>query len=178
KRGGDKRMGRGCAENAAPLARLHAGDRGGHRMERGGKIDGDDHVPIYAWKFLDWRDMLHPSVVHKYIDRTKLGFRLLDHGVDLVRFRHVGAGVNRRDAELLLDCGPLGFDRRGVAHAIDHDIGTLFSEGTGDGKTNAAGRAGYNGIARFQCHISSRSSRVWGPARIAAPPCYNGAAER
>jgi hypothetical protein len=38
-------------------------DRGGHRMERGGEIDGNDHVQVFERKFLDRRDMLNPALL-------------------------------------------------------------------------------------------------------------------
>src|ERR1700732_3086135 len=89
-RRGDERMSRGGADDAAPFARLHAGDRGGDRMESGGEIDGDDHVPGVGWKFLYRRYMLHPGVVNENVDRTELHFRLLYHGANLIWLGHIG----------------------------------------------------------------------------------------
>ena len=36
-------------------------------MERGREIDGDDHIPIFARKFLDRRGTLNPDVVDERI---------------------------------------------------------------------------------------------------------------
>lgn len=89
-------------------------------MERGGEIDGNDHVPVFARKFLDLARHAEPRVVDENINRAELRLGFLHHGVDFVRLRHLGARINRRDAEFLRHARPLGFDRRGVAHAVNH----------------------------------------------------------
>jgi hypothetical protein len=62
-------------------------DRGGHRMERGGEIDGNDHVQVFERKSLDRRDMLNPDVVDENINRAELRLGFLHHGADFVRPR-------------------------------------------------------------------------------------------
>ena len=145
-------MGRGGADDAAPFLRLHARNRGAHRVERRREIDGDDGVPLVGRKVLDRRDMLDAGVVDEDVHRSHLGFGVGDHRLDLGALGHVGRVVESLDPELLLDFGPLGLDRRLVAEPVDDDIRALLGEGAGDRQADAARRTGDKGVAFGERH--------------------------
>jgi hypothetical protein len=76
--------------------------------------------------------------------------RIGDHGGDLGALGHVGARIERLDPEFGLDAGALLLDRRGLAKAVDDDVGALLGEGPGDGQADAARRAGDQRDLTFQ----------------------------
>ena len=83
-----------------------------------------------------------PALLTRMSTRPSCLLRVGDHGGDLGALGHVGAGVDRLDAEILFDAAALLLDRRGVAEAVDDDVGAFLGEGAGDGQADAAGRAG------------------------------------
>jgi hypothetical protein len=72
--------------------------------------------------------MLDAGIVHQDVDRAEplLGGR--DHGGDLGRFRHVGARIERLDAELGGDRRALLLDLGCLAETVDHDVGAVLRE--------------------------------------------------
>ena len=76
----------------------------------------------------------------------------LDHRRDLGGLGHVGAVVERPDAEVLLDAGALGLDRGGLAHAVEDDIGAVLGERARDREPDAAGRSRDQGVAFGKGH--------------------------
>ena len=65
-----------------------------------------------------------------------------DHGGDLAGLRHVGAGIARLDAELLLQAAALLLDRARLAEAVEHHVGAGFGQRAGDGEPDPGGGAG------------------------------------
>ena len=108
-------------------------------MEGGRQIDGDDRVPFFDREILDRRDELDAGIVDENVERTELALRIGDHRGDLGRLRHIGAVVERFDPEIFFDIGPLGLDRRRIAHAVNDDIDAFLGERAGDGEADAAG---------------------------------------
>ena len=61
-----------------------------------------------------------------------LGIEEVGVGIEGVQHARDRAVIDRLDAEILLDAGALGLDRRRVAKAVDHDIGAFGGEGKRD----------------------------------------------
>jgi hypothetical protein len=108
---------------------------------------------------LDRRGVLDAGVVDQDVDAAQAVHRGLHHGVDLLGLGHVGAVVADLDAELLCQPGTQRLDLRGVAEAVEHQVGAGTAERACDTQADAAGRAGDDGSLAFQ-HLDS-------PVRVA-----------
>ena len=124
------------------------------------QIDGDDLVPFLDREFLDRRDVLDAGVVDQDVAGAELALRRLDHGGDLGGLGHVGARVDRLDAELLLDAGALLLDGVGRAEAVDQDVGAVLGERAGDAEADAGGGAGDHRVFAFK-HLKYLLNREW-----------------
>ena len=78
-RRGDQPVRRGDVDDAAPLARLHAGHDGAGRMECRGQIDGDDRVPFGRRERLDRLDVLDAGIVDEHVDLAEGAVGVGDH---------------------------------------------------------------------------------------------------
>ncbi len=159
-------MGRSGVDDPAPLARLHAGQRGADRMEGRAHVDRDDLVPLLDREFLDRRDELDAGIVDEDVDRAELALGIRDHLGDLVALGHVGGRIERLDAELGLDAGPLLFDRGGIAETVDHQRRAFARESPRDRQADTAGRTRYDSNLALQRHGRSLPPV---PARKAGP---------
>ena len=122
-----------------PLARFHAGQGSAHGMEGGGQVDGDDLIPFLDGKFLDRRHELDAGIVDQHIHAAQLLFGGRDHGGDFLALAHIGAVINRLDAEILFDGGAFLLNRVLVAEAVDHHMRTVLRIDAGDGQADARG---------------------------------------
>ena len=92
------------------------------------------------------------GIVHQDVDAAPLVHGLLDHGLDLVVFRHVGAvgdslaaqGLDLRHHGLGGVAGAAGAVL-GAAQVIDHHPGTAFGQFNGVTAAQALARPGNNG---------------------------------
>ena len=166
-------MRRRGVDDAAPLARLHAGHRGADGVERRRQVDGDDRVPLLDREFLDRRDVLDAGIVDQDVARAELLFGRLDHRGDLGRLGHVGRRIERLDAELLLDAGALLLDLGRSAEAVDHDVGAVLGERAGDAEPDAGGGAGDDGVFPLSMVISLRLEN-WRTAAAIADRAADG----
>jgi hypothetical protein len=110
------------------------------------------------------------SVVHEQVDRPERGARFGDQAVDVVIDGEVGADRDRASA--------LGFDRRDrlvdrarkpvvedLFRACDHrDCGAFTGEEPRDGFADAPARAGHDGDATVEPHMTVR---YWVPSASA-----------
>ena len=138
-------MRRRRADDAAPFARLHAGNDGADRVEGCGEPDRDDGVPFVDREFLDRRDVLNARIVDQDVDRPGNLRGLADHGGDLGGLGHVGGIVECLDAELGFEAGPDLLDLVLVAEAVDHHVRLLGGERARHGEPDPGGRAGDDG---------------------------------
>ena len=142
---GDQAVRRGDVDDPAPAPRRHARDHRAHGVEGGREVDGQDLVPLGGREALDRRHVLDAGIVDQDVDRTQLAHGLGDHGRDLLGPAHVRAAVRHGDAELLLQPVAQAGDGRGVAEAVEHEVGAGGGQRPGDAQADAAGRAGDDG---------------------------------
>ncbi len=86
-------MGGGGVDDPPPFPFLHAGNRGLHRVEGRGQVEGDDQVPLFGREIFDRRDELHPGVVHENVNAAHFGDSVLDEPLGVRPFRKVGAVI-------------------------------------------------------------------------------------
>ena len=71
-RGGDEAVRGGNIDDAAPLARAHAGQRGLGGVEGSGQVQRDNLIPFFGGKRFQRRDELHAGVVDEDVDGPEL----------------------------------------------------------------------------------------------------------
>ena len=113
-------------------------------------------VPFLDREILDVGHELNAGIVHQHVERAEILSRLADHGGDLGRLAHVGARIERLDAEVLLEAGALFLDRGLVAEAVEHDVGAGLGQRAGGGEPDAGSGAGDQRGFAFQ-HGSPRA---------------------
>ena len=154
-------MGGSGIDNAPPFARLHAGNRRADGVEGGGAVNGDNRIPFFGREILNWRNELNTGIVDENIAGPELGFAVFHHLHDFVGLHHVGSRIETFDAEISFNLGTLGLDRRRIAQAVNHDVGTLSRQGAGNGEADTGRRAGDNGVAGFKGHILAPDCKGW-----------------
>jgi hypothetical protein len=82
--------------------------------------------------------MLDAGVIHQNIEGTEALFGLADHFGDFGGTRHVGWRKGRLDLKFTRKGGADRFNLRGVAEAVQGDIGPRFGEAACDGEADAA----------------------------------------
>ena len=88
--------------------------------------------------------MLDARIVHEYIHLPKVGDRVLEHAADLIRFRHIGAGIHCCNVEVALK--PMAdVVRISCSNPVEHDVHSCRRERTRDAESDAARRTGDDG---------------------------------
>ncbi len=95
--------------------------------EVGGALDRKDRVPFLDRKFLELCNVLDPRVVNEDVEPAEIFDRFRYQIRNLAGLRHVGAMVNRADAEVALDGGNLGGDCIRGREAVEHDTRARMS---------------------------------------------------
>ena len=134
---------------------LHFRHHGPDQVEGGREVDGRDGVPLLFRKIFHRGDMLDAGVVDDDVDLAEFGPGGVGHGADGFRLAHAGAGIGDFDAGFPSQGEAQGF-RSGLAspEAVEHDIGALGGQGSGDAEADAAGGAGDDGGFSFEHDIS------------------------
>ena len=128
-----------------------------------------------AREILDRRDELDAGVVDQDVDRAELfGCASSIIAAIFVGLGHVGAVVERLDAEFASRCRRARSRWPRVAEAVDHDVGAFLGEGAGDGEADAAGGAGDDGVMvwRATCGDPPREMPS-GAGRLTDAACVN-----
>ena len=133
---------RGDIDDAAPLALLHAGDRGANAVKRRRQVDGYHRVPFVDREILDAGDMLNAGIVDQHVERAEFFFGGRDHRRDFRGLGHVGRRIKRLDAEFLFEARALLLDRVLVAETVEHDIGAVGGQRPRGGQPDAGGGTG------------------------------------
>ena len=138
----DQRMRRGDVDDAPVTAPPHDWQRETRCVESRGKIDRQDRVPFLNREGLDLGNVLDPRVVNEDVEPAENFDRFLYQIRNLAGLRHVGAMVDRADAEVALDGGNLGVDCVWRREAVEHDARARMRECARDVQTYSACRAG------------------------------------
>ena len=91
--------------------------------------------------------MLNAGIVDENVDHAEGVLRFGYHFGDLARVEHVCRTVKGPDTEVAFDGGADGLDFIRVTQPVEHHVGALRCKGSGDTKSDAAGRAGDEGRA-------------------------------
>ena len=110
-----------------------------------------------------------PALLTRTSSAPKSFSVVCDHVGDLGGLGHVGARIERLDAELLLDAGALFLDRGLVAEAVDHDVGAVLGERARDGEPDAGGGTGDHRGLSFQHGVTSSNVTADWSRRDPAP---------
>ena len=103
--------------------------------------------------------------------------RLRHHGLDRVLLREVGAVVANVDAVVGGELRAQPLDLRGVAEAVQHDVGAAGGKGRGNAETDAARRAGDERGASLQHAVLPMGCDSMGPGGVRVETAY-GAQDR
>ena len=76
--------------------------------------------------------MLDAGVVHEDVDGTEFRFGGSDEGGDFFCLAHIGTVIRNFNTMLVADFGAEDFDFNRIAKTVEHDMGSLLSEGSGD----------------------------------------------
>ena len=115
-------MRRGDIDDPAPFALFHVGKAQADRMERAGKIDRDDHVPLLDREFLDRRHILDAGIVDHHVDLPEALGRLGDEARDLVRLRFASRELGVTCQTIILEALECYLEANDVAPVSDVDF--------------------------------------------------------
>ena len=119
-------------------------------MESRRHVDGDDALPHVFREVSHRRHVLDAGIVDQNVHAAELLGRERNHVADLGRLAHVGGRMNHLDAVVRRQFAANGFDRSGVAKAIQQQVAALLGQRRGNAQSDAAGGAGNDRIAMLE----------------------------
>src|SRR5690606_10723733 len=133
-------VGRGNIDNAPPTLLLHIGQGRRGAVENGRQIQRNNGIPTLDRKIFDQVGVLHARVVDEDVDTTpQNACRFVNKGAGGFGLAKVGVYIVRLYRELQLDIDPLFFNGLGITKTVDHYIGPIGSQFTGNAQANSTG---------------------------------------
>jgi len=134
-----------CAEamlTMRPALLLHRWKHQPGSVKGRAQVEGDDGVPLVDRELLHRRDVLDAGVVDEDVDRAEAAERRLQHRLDGVGLRHVGAVVGDVHLAAIRQAHAQALDLRLVAESVEDDVRAALGERLGDAQADPACRAG------------------------------------